>query len=71
MEDLGGTDEADVYIDLKGGSMEKRLYKKELTIQKIWIGFCFGFWQLSSSLQNTGSADFQLLKNWEEQFFKR
>ena len=51
-------------------------------MQQIWIsppqnwklGFSFSFLygrQLSTSLQNTGSADFQLLKSWEEQFFER
>ena len=27
--------------------------------------------KMSSSLQNTGSADSQWLKNWDEQFLKR
>ena len=65
-------------INGKGGPVEERLYKiKDLTIQQIWIfpspklRVRLLFWflegqQLSSSLQNTGSADFELLKNWEE-----
>ena len=69
-------------INGKGGPVEERLYKKTLQYSKFeffppqnWeLGFCFGFLegrQLSSLLQNTVSADSQLLKNWEEQFFKR
>jgi hypothetical protein len=69
LEDLGGTDEADLYI-CKGGPMKKRFYKKNSQCRKFEFSLrlLFWFWFLTTQFLtpkhwlslSPSSADFGL-----------